>query len=386
MLEETVTFLGGVIFGFLSGLLPGLHSNTIISMLAASGIDGDALAIIIISLYPVHLVTSFIPSIFFGIPESSSVVAVLPGQRMVRQGKGIEALKTILLSSILAAFISASLLQLSIDAFPLVYGFISPHLKYILLGISLLLLLKSRSPLLSFLVFISSGLLGHYSLNSGMEDPFLPLFSGMFAVSAILAYRKSRMPEQKEGQTGTRFIKFSLLGVLLGFLADLIPGVGSPSQVAAFASIFFPLNTLGFLAAISSISVSEAVFSLATSASIGKSRIGATAWLSQSTDISENLFFLVSAFLFSMAIAVAVIYLLRKQISRIASLDFSVMNLVLGLYLFTITFILDGFSGILVLSLGGMLGWATIRLGVERITLMGAIIVPTLLLLFRIFL
>ncbi|MBU0532564.1 tripartite tricarboxylate transporter permease [Candidatus Micrarchaeota archaeon] len=383
---DWIAFLGGVIFGFLSGFLPGLHANTIISVLSTLNIDENAMAVMIISLYPVHLVTSFIPAIFFGIPEISSVVAVLPGQRMVLRGEGIDALKVILLSCIMAVFISVALFHLSLELFPLVYGAIREHMKFILLGITVLLLYRSRNPGLALLVFSASGMLGYYSLNSGIYDPFLPLFSGMFAIAAIINYQKSEVPEQKEKPMEFDFLKFSMLGVVLGFLADLIPGVGSPSQVATFASIFVPLNTVGYLAAISSISVSEAIFSLATSASIGKSRIGATVWLAETIKIEENLVLLLALFVLSTAIAVAVLYALRKYIAKLASLDFSKMNIILAVYLASITFILDGTTGIFVLTLGGILGLVTIRLGVERINLMGAIIIPTLLLLFRVFL
>jgi putative membrane protein len=385
MMEDWIAFVGGIVFGFLSGFLPGLHANTIISVVSSLGLDEDALAVMIIALFPVHLVTSFIPSIFFGIPESSTVVAVLPGQRMVLRGQGTEALKTILLSCAIAALFSAMLFHLSLEAFPLVYGAIKAHMKFILLAVSLLLLYRSKNPGLASLVFLASGMLGHYSLNSGMQDPFLPLFSGMFAMSAILNYRKSRIPKQKERPMGFGFVRFSIIGVFLGFLADLIPGVGSPSQVATFASIFLPLDTFGYLAAVSSIAVSEAVFSLATSASIGKSRVGATAWLAETIEIEQNLLLLLTLFILSMAIAVAVLYLLRRHIARLANVDFSRMNIILALYLISITFILDGYTGILVMGLGSVLGWVTIRLGVERINMMGAIIVPTLLLLFRIF-
>ncbi len=385
-MSDVISFVAGLFFGLLSGLLPGLHSNTIISVLSSLGLDERALAVMIISLYPAHLVTSFIPSIFFGIPESSTVVAVLPGQRMVLRGEGIAALKTVLLSCIIAALFSTILFYLSLDIFPLVYDAIRAHMKYILLGVSLVLLARSRKPVLAAVVFALSGMLGHYSLNSGMYDPFLPLFSGMFAMAAILNYRKSSLPEQKDSKISFGFVRFTAIGVLLGMLADLIPGVGSPSQVATFASIFLPLNAVGYLATISSISVSQAIFSLSTAASIGKARVGATAWLSEFISIEENLLFLLSAFIISMGVAAFVIYALRSRIGRLASLDFSRMNIVLAAYLVSITFLLDGALGIAVFLVGSALGWVTIRIGVERINLMGAIIVPTLLLLFRIFL
>lgn len=384
-MEDLASFIIGLILGLAGGLLPALHPNTIIAILASLGIDGRTLAIMIMALYPAHLAASYIPAIFFGMPERSTVVAVLPGQRMVLKGEGLAALKTVLLSCLIACLISIAFFYASLSFYPLAYEAIKPHMKYVLLAVSVILLARSRVPHLALLVFCVSGLLGHFSLNTEMYDPFLPLFSGMFAMAAIVNYRKSKVPAQKDTPIGFDFVKFAVIGVLLGMLADLLPGIGSPSQVATFATIAMPVDTLGYLSAISSISVSQAVFSLSTETSIDKSRVGATAWLSEAVKIDENLLLLLTIFMASMAASVFLIYVLRNRIARLASLDFTKMNVILALYLCAITLILDGAFGLVVLALATGLGWVTIRLGVERTTLMGAIIVPTLLLLFRIF-
>ena len=92
--------------------------------------------------------------------------------------------------------------------------------------------------------------------------------------------------------------------------------------------------------------------------------------------------FLVSLFVLSMAVAILLIHKFRHKIAKLASVDFFRMNLILGIYLVAITFLLDGWLGMVVLAIGSILGWLTIRLGVERTNLMGAIIVPTLIMLF----
>ncbi|MFH1685076.1 MAG: tripartite tricarboxylate transporter permease [Candidatus Micrarchaeota archaeon] len=374
----------GILLGILSGLLPGLHSNTVISVISSLGVDKQALSIIIISLFPANLITSFIPSIFFGIPEAGTIVAILPGQRMVRKGLGIHALKTVMISCVFAVLISIVVFYFSLDLFPVIYGMIRAHMRYILLAISLILLLRSKAPHLSLIIFLLSGALGYYSLNSDMSDPFLPMFSGMFAIAAILNYSKSIFPKQIDEPVKVDFLKFTLIGVFLGFIADLIPGVGSPAQIATFLSIFMPLNTLGYLAAISSVSISQAIFSLATAVSINKSRVGATAWLSGNINIESNLVLLLILFLISSSATVFIIFIFRKKIAKLASLDFSKMNIILAIYLIAITFVINGFEGVFILIIGSGVGLLTIKLGVERITLMGAIIAPTLLLLFGI--
>jgi putative membrane protein len=384
-MEDAVSFICGMFFGFFSGLFPGLHPNTVIAVLSSLGLDDRMLALMIISLYPAHLVSSFIPSIFFGIPDRATVMAVLPGQRMVLMGEGIVALKTVLLSCLFAALLSVALFYFSLGFFPPAYAAIRGNMGYVLLAVSALLLAKSRKPHLALLVFAVSGILGYTALGSGMYDPFLPLFSGMFAMAAIANYRKSAVCAQKDLPVGFGFMKFMAIGVLLGMTADLLPGIGAPSQIAAFATIFMPFDTVGYLAAVSSISVSQAVFSLATDASIGKSRVGATAWLSEAIDIGGNLPLLLAVFVASIALSALAVYLLRNRIASLAGLDFSKVNVIIAVYLAAITFVLDGGMGLVILGLGTALGWATIKMGVERTNLMGAIIVPTIMLLFRIF-
>ncbi len=383
--RATIAYLAGFISGFLGGLFPGLHSNTIISVLSSLGLDATTLSVMIVSLYPAHLVSSFLPSIFFGIPESGTAAAVLPGQRMVMAGGGIVALKTILLSCVASALICAAVFQISLAAYPLAYAVLSGFVGPILLAVSALLLARCKNPLLAALVFALSGVLGKLSFSLEMPDPFLPLFSGMFAIAAILCYRPGSVPRQEDGGADVGAVKYAALGVLLGFGSDLLPGIGSPSQVASFATMFLPLGTLQYLATISSISISQAMFSFSTASSIGKSRVGATAWLSETADISKDLWLILPMFVIGIALAVALAYAIRKKAAKIASLDFAKMNAVLAAYLLAIVFIIDGLPGIAILALSSALGYITLMLGVERTNLMGAIIVPTLLLLFRIF-
>lgn len=386
IVSDALSFIAGFLLGFLAGLLPGLHANTVISVLASMGMGKRALGLLIISIFPANLISSFIPSIFFGVPEPNTVMATLPGQRMVQRGEGVKALCTVILACALSAIISSALFWPSLLLFPAIYDAVRPHMRFILLAVSLILLMRTKRPLLSGAVFALSGILGHFSLNSGMEDPFLPLFSGMFAIAAMGRWKGGSAPKQADMPAEAGIIRFVVIGILLGFVADIIPGVGSPSQMAVFATMLIAMDTPAYLATISSISVSQAVFSLATSASIGKSRVGATAWLSENMDIGAHLPLLLALFCASMALAAALAYCLRGYASRLASLDFSSLGLVLAAYLVAVTFVIDGPGGLAVLAVSAGLGTLALSLGVERTNLMGAIIVPTLMLLFGIFL
>lgn len=378
-------FIYGLFLGVLSGLIPGLHSNTLISILSSISLENQDFALLIIALLPVNIIISFIPSIFFGIPDQNTVVSVLPGHRMVLEGRGLAAVKVIIVSVLFSVLIASAVFSISMDFFSVAYLLIQPYMKYIVLFLSMIFIMRTKNPVISAVVFIISGFVGISSFNSSMEDKFLPMFSGMFAIASMLNYGKQKIPEQKDEQLDFDFLKFSFLGVIAGAFADLFPGISSASQVAVFLSIFVPMNSLNYLAAISSISVSEALFSLSTAVSIGKARMGATSKIMELIPINENLQLFFVLFIFACAIAALFVYFLRKRISSMANTDFSHFNILLIPYLIAIVFIIDGFLGIFIMVLGTALGYVTIRLNVERTNLMGAIILPTLLLLFRIF-
>ncbi|HLC68962.1 MAG TPA: tripartite tricarboxylate transporter permease [Candidatus Bilamarchaeaceae archaeon] len=380
-----LAFLLALVLGLLSGLLPGLHPNTIIAIIANFPLASEDFAIVIVVVLAVHSLVSFIPSIFFGVPEQSSVVSALAGQQLVRKGYGIAALKAVLFAAVIAALLSIALFYFSLDIYPFFYDLVRSYMGYIVLALSLVLLWRSKNPFLSGVVFLVSGLLGLYSLNTSLFDPFLPLFSGLFAMAAFLTYQKSGLPPQADKPLPGGLLKFALLGVVGGFFADLLPGISSASQVAVVLSVFLPMNSLAYLSSIASISISEALFSFATAASIEKSRMGATVWLSETIIIEKHLPLILVTFLAALALAALFLYFFRKRFARLATLDFSIFNKLLALYLIVIVFLLDGWQGLLILVLASALGYVTIRLNVERRNLMGAVIVPTLLLLFKFF-
>lgn len=383
---DIFAFVSGVILGLMAGFLPGIHPNTLSSILSTTPLDEEFLAFMIIGMFPANLIASFIPAIFFGIPEAGTFITALPGQRMTMQGRGLTALKTVMISILIAILFSTVLFYPSLLIFPFVYSHIQPFLKYIVLVLSLILIFRSSKKAFALLVFVTAGILGYFSLNSGVYDPFMPLFSGMFAVGMLLNMKKGNIPKQKKEESfAKKLIPYIILSVLFGMFADILPGISSPSQMAVFMSLAVPMNSLAYISSVSSIAVSEAVFSLSTNISIGKSRIGTTVWLSKFTDIGENIYLLLALFILSAAITAFFLYTIRKKISAVATINSKTIATILIVYLFVVAALLDGFLGIIIFLVSSALGWITVRLGVERTQLMGAVIIPTLMLLFGIF-
>ena len=111
LLAAAVYFsLAGAAMGCLTGAAPGIHVNTLclllVSMLGALlplaegaaqafGTTPDnasaLLACLIVSAAASHSFLDFIPTIFMGAPDEDDSLSVLPGHRLLLQGRGLEA-------------------------------------------------------------------------------------------------------------------------------------------------------------------------------------------------------------------------------------------------------------------------------------------------------
>lgn len=379
-------FFLGILAGLVLGLLPGIHTNTIISILSPLGLAGGDFSLFILGLVPAHIISSFIPSIFIGVPEEETVLSMLAGQKMLANGNGLVAFKTVLFSIVIATLLSIFLFYFSLNLIPNAYSILKPYVPYAVLLLSLFFILRTKNVLLSAFIFTLSGLLGYFSLNSGINDVFLPLFSGLFAMGGILTYSKSIVPNQLDEPLSMDFLKFTVAGVILGMFSDILPAVSSPSQISSFISAFMPMPSIGFLATSSAIIASREVFSFASSATINKARNGSTIALSKLITIQDNFLLVLSLFGIAIAISVFILFKYRKTFVEISKMDFSKINILIAVYLLSIVYLIDGFTGIVIFLLASAIGFLTIKMDVERTNMMGSIILPTLMLLFRIFL
>ena len=97
--DVILAVLIGCLAGCITGLIPGIHVN-LISMLLISmsgyllGMtDPISLAVFIISMAITHTFLDSIPSVFLGAPDADMALGVLPGHRLLLEGKGYEAVK-----------------------------------------------------------------------------------------------------------------------------------------------------------------------------------------------------------------------------------------------------------------------------------------------------
>ncbi len=97
LIQILLAIFVGILFGTLTGLIPGIHINLVgIFLVSLSAtlllkLNPIYLIIFITAMAITHTFIDFIPAIFLGCPDGETELSVLPGHELLKQGKGYEA-------------------------------------------------------------------------------------------------------------------------------------------------------------------------------------------------------------------------------------------------------------------------------------------------------
>jgi putative membrane protein len=350
-------------------------------------LEPQALLFMIAAVMGAHLVFQFLPAIFLSIPDDTVVTSVLPGHRLALCGRGREALLVCASSALAAAIAASALLPFSIAFLPLAYSFIEPNMAVLLVAASAFLIASEREwgkMALALFVFLLTGALGIATMRIAIHDPLFPAFCGLFAGSGILLSFSAKRELPAQAAVGTRldYLPFVGLGVLLGMLSDLMPGIAAPAQIAVFASVLVSTgDARKFLALVSSIAASHAVFAFGALVSIGKAREGTIAIMNGVSPImAGDLPMLVGALLLSMGMSAFILVKLAGRVQSVAGMDSRAVSLGVLSYLLCAVAIISGGEGLLLFATASAAGLLPPLLGIRRTHVMGLIIVPSILL------
>ena len=309
----------GFTLGILSGLTPGLHLNNFAAVLLAlspellnQGLTHFQMASIILAASISQTFFDAIPAIFLGAPDSETALTVLPGQRLMLEGRGIEAVRLSALGcagSIIFALFMIYPLSWTISNY---YDYLTKYVGVLLLAIALLMIKAERGPwiegqgslvhwkykVLAALLFLTSGFLGIFAFDreSLITSPLgqephvlLPLLSGIFGASSLILSLSAdtKIPEQRESEikmSPMSLVKSIFSGSLGGSVVAWIPGI-SPSVAAITARLGSPSSAEEFLVSIAGVNTANALFSLIALYVIQKPRSGAAAAIQQLMDL-----------------------------------------------------------------------------------------------------
>ncbi|MBS1262980.1 MAG: hypothetical protein MAG715_00146 [Methanonatronarchaeales archaeon] len=434
---EVVLFASaGFSIGVFTGLIPGLHVNNAALLLASSvpalasaSVPPEAIAVMIVAAAVSHTFLDIVPSVLVGAPEPSTALAVLPGHRLLMEGRASEAIRLSALGSGAAVFL-ALLLALPIKLlFEEIYPEILPYLGWLLLLVSAIMVVSetgdpgpfevpSRSSALkargwALGLFLLSGCLGYVALRGdslGAPQPLLgvdasilfPLLTGLFGTSTVVLSLASDTdpPNQSADPVGLprRVAARSIAGgTLSGTLVGWLPGVTS-AQAAVLAGELSgekltpnaPEGARSYIVSVSAVNSSNAVFTLVALYTIGRARSGAMVAFEDVVPVSAwagGLPPLLGASLMVVAVSGFLSYITlvgaSDPLSRtMSSLNYRYLSLAVLVALSSAAFLLTGFFGLQVLAVATAMGLLPPKLGVRRTHLMGCLLLPIMMFFF----
>ncbi|MFH1840449.1 MAG: tripartite tricarboxylate transporter permease [Nanoarchaeota archaeon] len=395
MIEIFIALLLGCLAGIITGLIPGVHINLVaILVLSFSGIlllhtSPIALAVFILSMSLLHTFTDSCPSIFLGAPDSDTALTVLPGHKLMLEGRGYEAVKLTVIGSFLGLILTIILIPIFIPTVGKIYPIISEYIVYILIISSLFLILRdTNSKTWALIIFLMAGSLGLGVLNiPTLKQPLFPMLSGLFGTSGLFISLKDKVkiPEQKITKANVSKKEISQAlggGIVASSLSGFLPGLGA-AQAAIIASSFLKkMSTEGFLVLVGSINTIVMMISFVALYVIDKARNGSVIAISKLLEnfTIGNFTLFIGVALIVGAIATVVTLNIAKIFSKIMTkLSYQKIIISIIILIIVLTYILSSWIGLLILTVSTAVGVIPPLKGIGRNHLMGCLIIPVIL-------
>ena len=414
--------------GAVTGLAPGLHVNNVAAVVLATRASWVALLLgpwagedpgtlgLLLSCYLLatavsHGIFDFVPSVFLGAPTEETALTMLPGHRMLLDGEGARAVSLAARGAVLGAALSAvALVPLRLLLGPPVglAASFRPWSPWFLAGMLLALAVsearfgRARARRVGRAVLVQglAGLLGLAALRgpSGLDPnaALFPLFSGLFGLPTLLISlwtRPGRVPDQRtdglpplsRSEAGQ-----ALRGSLAGAAVSWLPGLsGGAAATLAALGTSRKMPPSGFMVILGAVSTSTAVLSVAVLFMIGRARSGVAAAVAELLGGAESWgapFALPAAVVWVLLASVLAAVLAapiasRLSVSlapRLARWDPRRLSAATLIALGVLILVATGPMGLGLAALAALVGAVPIRIGVRRIQLMAALLVPVL--------
>ena len=406
----------GVGLGTVTGLVPGLHVNSVAFVMVgvAPGLDGPAAAVAaaILAAGVVHTFLSIVPGLVLGVPDAATAPGVLPGHRLVLAGRGREAIRLSALGSgiALAASVAVALPLSRVVAAG--RAWLLAALPVLLAAVAGLLILAEptrRGKVGGAVCLAVATVLGLLTLDLPASGPLspdsaasmlAPIFGGLFGAPILLDALDARGAIPPQDGTGLGLpprgvVQAALSGVAGGTLVGYLPGVSA--GVAAVLALGGAGGSgpagrgsdRAYVVATSGADTATAVFAVASLAVLGAPRSGVTVAVAElgggngpgatsTPGIGLAGMLLVVVFAAGLGIVLLVtvgdryLHAVRRLPRR--PLVVAVLGLLFALAV--------GFAGVLggaVFCVAAVVGLLPPRVGARRVHLMGVLIGPVAL-------
>lgn len=391
MIELFSSVLLGFLLGIFSGLMPGIHLNTIAAIIVLVSRQGDFNSVaLIVAMSVSHSFFDFIPSILLGAPDAENFVSVLPGHRMLLKGKAYRAIRLTIVGGFFGLLLSLCLLPIFslfvIKATSFVYGFI----PIILGGILALMVLseKGERKIWAAVTIGLSGALGVIALKDGASvgNALFCLATGFFGASTILCslFKKQGFVKQKIESIGfnaKRTAKMSFLGSIAGSVVAFLPSIGPNEAAFMISKLAGRIRTSDFLVMLGSISSANTLFSFFTLFLIGKARTGAAAAVEEIFELQAGNVLQIAAIALAAAglSVVAADIVAKMAVEKMQTINYFSLNCVVLAFLVALAFFFSGPSGLLLFGSATAIGLLPAMKQNRRTNCMAFLMVPTMI-------
>ena len=402
----------GCAVGVVTGLVPGIHVNTMASLvlLFYPGLSGlmvqylepDHVAVslccLIMSASVVHSFMDFIPSVFLGAPDAEDAISILPGHRLLLKGQGMIAVRSAAIGSLIGC--SAAIILAIPMQYIMMAGLadnLDNYTKIVLLAVSFLILyneFRRGNILMGMTSFLLAGALGWMVMRlpipasgvMGEGTLLMPMLSGLFGLPTMLTAAEGKpFPKQIDKIKDPVGLIPGLKGVIMGSVAGWFPGITSTVGATISATIMPDRSPERFISTVASIGTVTTVLSLVTLSISGGGRSGTVIVIGQILGDSITGFatvpfvmLLIAASAASMIGYALTIGFGRAIASFLSRVRQDLMNRSICILLIILTLCLTGPWGMVILLAGTLIGFIPVSNDTGKTVLCACLILPVL--------
>jgi len=383
--------IAGCVLGVFTGLFPGIHTNTVaLAALGFPSLGNRNIIVFVASMSVVHTFVDFVPSILFGAPSGETFLGVLPGHRMLLQGKGLEAVRLSAVGGVFAGLASLLLSPVFLLSLERISGIMHAFVPIALTAILGFMLLDEGKEgfLWAGMVVALSALLGMLALKSNLvvKEPLLCLASGFFGASTLVdsILKNPKFVEQKEEVfafgKGTA-LKGSFLALLGGWVVSLLPGIGASQAAFIVRKLAGRIEDRVYLILLGGTNTSTMILSFFVLFAWGKTRTGSAASLSQLGAFGlPELGLVVGAVLLAIGFGAAATGTVAKKATGILKkIDYRKLNIAVLFFVSAIVIAFSGFLGMAFYAIACLVGLVAVNSKTKRGNCMAFLMVPTII-------
>jgi putative membrane protein len=391
IIEILAAILIGTLAGTFTGLAPGIHINLVSALVVGAAaffvplFGIEAIVAFIIAMAITHSFLDFIPSIFLGAPDPEQALSVLPGHRLLLEGKGFEAVKLTIIGALFGLLFCTIIYIVLEKVLFVIYPIAEKYIWQMIFIVSLFMIFYSGNILRNIFVFLAAGIFGVLVFGARINEPLFPLLTGMFGVSTLIfsLNDKNSIPKQDfSSRTEFNYLKGLLsifIGAMSGFITAVLPGIGAGTAATAGSIILGDKEARNFLMLTGSITTVNFFMSIAALNVLGKARNGAIVSLMKIIE-KPPVLLMIMASLISAGIAVFIALTFSKYfILLLQKMNYALVAKAVIAILVILAFVFSGFQGLYVLIISTIIGLYCNFKGIQRSMMMACIMLPVMM-------